>query len=231
MWTKSPREGIEEREGMRKDCGKETTSTSPRAHARWNRRGFDRGWIAPAPSVSSLRFIPPFPPSFNNSPLLISHPTPLSSPLVRFLSPCRFFPFPSSLVFPVVSRLSSRFSVAPFAFPFLPPRLSLSSFSDFIPPSLFPPHRASLFLCLRFPFFFLSLVGQFHPLSIRCSLFARVTHRRGETIRRFPGWHLVSRAAFFLSIARSLFRLSAFTAEADCYRWPVGRRAHTIGGS
>lgn len=177
-------------------------------------------------SACALRFIPPFYPSFRNSPLLISHPTPLSSPFprfLRFLSPCLSFPFrhlsffPSSLVFLPV------FSVARLRFPFSSPRLSLSSsskHSDFIPPS------SSISFPLS-PLFFLSLVGQFHPFSIRCSLFARVTHRRGETIRRFPGWHLVSRAAFSLSVS-----LSPVCFHRRSRLLPMtGRRAHTIGGS
>jgi len=201
-----------EREGMRKDCGKEATSASPRAHARWNRRGW---WGLN--SACALRFIPPFPPSFRNSPLLISHPTPLSSPLVFSV----FFP-PISLSPSVISRFSSRFSVARSRFPFS--SLDFPSLSRRNTRILSLPHRASLFLCLRFSFSRLSVSFIPFRYAAHCSRVSRIAEVKPSDDFLAGTWF---RALLFPSL--SLFLLSAFTAEADCYRWPVGGHTRSVG--
>lgn len=180
----------------------------------------------------SLHFIPslfPFPPfSRNRIPLLSAtplryHPLFSSTPFVPLL--IAFAPLPS-IAFPVVSRLSPRLSIPRLRFPF--------SSLDF--PSL-SPRRTRIFplalslikrLCLSLsPLLSLACRSVSPPFDTRRSLFARVTHRRGETIRRFPGWHLVSRAAFFLSLPPYLFPLSAFIVEAVV----TVDRSEGIGGS
>lgn len=161
-------------------------------------------------AASPLHSIPshsPFPPCPRKCiPLLSAAPLryhPLFSSTL-FVPLLIAFPFRPSFFSRHLPSFSS-FVRPSFAFPFLFSRLSLSfpsENSDFSPASLLPSSSGSVY---RFLPFFLLLVGQFHPpFDTRRSLFARVTHRRSETIRRFPGWHLVSRAAFFLSISLSL---------------------------
>lgn len=167
------------------------------------------------PSTSSLRSLSLSSLLQKRIPLLSATLLPLSSPpLIRSLRSA--LPVPLA---PSVRRFSRRlpsfssFVRPSFAFPFLSSRLSLSfssEDSDFTPASLLPSHQARLCLSLSLlPSPACRSVSP--PFDTRRSLFARVTHRRGETIRRFPGWHLVSRAAFFLSISPVSFpcRLSS----------------------
>lgn len=159
------------------------------------------------------RFIPPCPSSGELAPLLSTVATPIAAiipSVVRTPSvPLGYPPSFPHIVFPVFPRISLRpFSSTspspvrvslslPPNFPSLPSRSERSSL-----PRDFPRQASSL--CLRFRAFFLACRSVSPPSDPRRSLFARVTHRRGETIRRFPGWHLVSRAAFFLSVTLSL---------------------------
>lgn len=167
----------------------------------------------------SLRFIPPaslpFVPPLETHPSLISHPTPLSSPPLIPLPPFRapsapsrpFRPsfFPSS---PVVLLVCPSLVCVSLSL--------LSTFPLFLHGGLgfYPCFAPSLIkrLCLSLSLLLSPACRSVSPpFDTRRSLFARVTHRRGETIRRFPGWHLVSRAAFFLSISPVSFpcRLSS----------------------
>lgn len=161
----------------------------------------------------------PFPP-FSGGNASLSYQLPHSARYHPLFSSTPFVPLSSPPPFRRFSRrLSPRLSVPrAFAFLFLFSRLSLSFLSedsDSPPP---PPPRVSFLikrLCLSLsPLLSLACRSVSPPFDTRRSLFARVTHRRGETIRRFPGWHLVSRAAFFLSISPCLFPLSAFIVEA-----------------
>lgn len=147
--------------------------------------------------------LPPFlPPRGNATPLLSAiplryHPLLASTPFVALLT--SFRPLPS-IVFPVVSRLSPRLSVPRLRFPFSSPdfpSLSPRRTRIFSPASLLPSSSGSVHRFLPPPLLSLACRSVSPPFDTRRSLFARVTHRRGETIRRFPGWHLVSRAAFF----------------------------------
>lgn len=164
-------------------------------------------------------------------PSLISHPTPLSSPLLIYSlrsAPHRFRPFPS-IVFPVVSRLSPRLSVPRLRFPFSPldfPSLSPRRIRIFLPPRSFP-HQAAPSVAL-FPSFSRLSVSfipfRYAPLIVRaCHASPRWNHPTISWLA--PGF---ARAAFFLSISPSL-SLARFHRRSGCYRWPVG--GHTIGGS
>lgn len=180
--------------------------------------GVDRGWLAPAllcPSTSSLRFLPFLPP-LETCPSLINHPTPLSSPLLIYSlrsTPHRFRPFHPSFLssYPVFLLVCPSFVCVSLSL--------LSTFPLFLHGGLgFHPCLATSLikrLCLSLSLLLSPACRSVSPpFDTRRSLFARVTHRRGETIRWFPGWHLVSRAAFFLSISLCLFLLSAFITEA-----------------
>lgn len=102
-----------------------------------------------------------------------------------FFSLCSFIAISSRPFFGSVYRLSA--SIASLSVPLrraTPHRASPCLYR--VVANRLPPHRRRWF----------------HPLSKWHSLFARVTHRRGETIRRrFPTRHLVSR--LFHSRARS----------------------------
>lgn len=168
----------------------------------------------------SLHFIPPlspFRPSSRNASLSYQPPysviIPSSHPLPPFRAPSLSPPsrpsfFPSSPVVLLVcpSLVCVSLSLLP-TFPLF--LLGGLGFYPCFAPSLIKRLCLSLSLLLS-P----ACRSVSPPFDTRRSLFARVTHRRGETIRRFPGWHLVSRAAFFLSISPSLFPLSAFIVEA-----------------
>lgn len=153
-------------------------------------------------------------------PLLSAHPTPLSSPLlVRSLRsaprPSRPFRpsfFPSSPVALLVcpSLVCVSLSLLP-TFPLF--LLGGLGFYPCFAPSL----SSSGSVCLSLSLLLSPACRSVSPpFDTRRSLFARVTHRRGETIRRFPGWHLVSRAAFFLSISPSP-SLVGFHRRSRCY--------------
>lgn len=168
-------------------------------------------------AVFSLHFIPslsPFPPS-SDAPLSYRPPhsviIPSSHPLPSFrsssLSPRPSF-FPSSPVFLLVCPSLVCVSLS------LLSTFPLFLLEIFPPPRCLPHHQFCLSLS---PLLSLACRSVSPPFDTRRSLFARVTHRRGETIRRFPGWHLVSRAAFFLSISLSL-SLVCFHHRSRCYR-------------
>lgn len=155
----------------------------------------------------------PFPPFSGGKRVPLLSATPRSAryhPLFSstpFVPPSVGFPVVFLLVCPSLARL--RFPFSSLDFPSLSSRRT----------RIFPPPRFAPFLIKRLclslsPLLSLACRSVSPPFDTRRSLFARVTHRRGETIRRFPGWHLVSRAAFFLSISPCLFSLSAFIVEA-----------------
>lgn len=167
----------------------------------------------------SLHFIPPLSPSRPSSrnaslsyqpPYSRYHPLFSSTPSVPRLVPLA----------PSVHRFSRRlpsfssFVRPSFAFPFLFPRLSLSfssEDSDFTPASLLPSSSGS---ACRFLSFFLPLVGQFHPLSIRaahCSRVSRIAEVKPSDDFLAGTWF---RALLFSSLSPCLFPLSAFIVEA-----------------
>lgn len=183
--------------------------------------------------TSSLRFLP-FVPPLETHPSLISHPTPLSSPLLvrshrsapRPSRPFRPSFFPSS---PVVLLVCPSLVCVSLSLPSTFPLFLLGGlgFYPCFAPSLIKRLCLSLSLLLS-P----ACRSVSPPFDTRRSLFARVTHRRGETIRRFPGWHLVSRAAFFPLYLPVSFpcRLSSqkplllLTGRKAYDRWVVTRR-------
>lgn len=143
-------------------------------------------------------------------------------------APLRYHPLFSSTPFvplliafaPSVRRFSrhlpsfSSFVRPSFAFPFLFSRLSLSfpsENSDFSPASLLPSSSGSVY---RFLPFFLLLVGQFHPHSIRaahCSRVSRIAEVKPSDDFLAGTWF---RALLFSSLSLCLFSLSAFIVEA-----------------
>lgn len=223
--------------------GEETRNASVGTHAPSRRE--PEGLISACAALSLLRSTPSRPFSGNKLPLSYQPPAPLPP---RRYHPLSYVPsvplcpspslsfFPSSPAVPSVPHCL--LPPLRLAFPFLFPRLSLSFFTESGVPCLsrFPSSGSSL--CLRFHAFFLACRSVSPPSDPRRSLFARVTHRRGETIRRFPGWHLVSRAAFFLSITLSLSRSLLLSPLRSCLLSSrelllpmTGRGAHTISGS
>lgn len=167
----------------------------------------------------SLHFIPPlspFRPSSRNASLSYQPPY---SVIIPSSHPTPSVPRPVPPA-PSVHRFSRRlpsfssFVRPSFAFPFLFSRLSLSfstEDSDFTPASLLPSSSGSV---CRFLSFFLPLVGQFHPLSIRaahCSRVSRIAEVKPSDDFLAGTWF---RALLFSSLSPRLFPLSAFIVEA-----------------
>lgn len=181
-------------EGTRGECEREPQSACPPRDA--------EGLIS-ACAAFTLSYHPlfPFPPFSGGKRVPLLSATPRSARYHPLFSSTPFVP-PSRVGFPVVFLLVCP-SLARLRFPFS--SLDFPSLSS-RRTRIFPPPRFASFLIKRLclslsPLLSLACRSVSPPFDTRRSLFARVTHRRGETIRRFPGWHLVSRAAFFLSIS------------------------------
>lgn len=171
------------------------------------------------PSTSSLRSLPFVPPP-ETHPSLISHPTPLSSPLLirslrsapRPSRPFRPSFFPSSPVALLVcpSLVCVSLSLLP-TFP-----LFLLGGLGFYP-CLAPSLSSSGSLFCRFLSFFLPLVGQFHPLSIRaahCSRVSRIAEVKPSDDFLAGTWFRA--LLFFLSISPSLSLVGSHR-RSRCY--------------
>lgn len=167
----------------------------------------------------SHHFIPPLSPSRPSSRNASLSYQPPYSVIIPLFSSAPSVPRPVPLA-PSVRRFSRRlpsfssFVRPSFAFPFLFSRLSLSfssEDSDFTPASLLPSSGGTV---CRFLSFFLPLVGQFHPLSIRaahCSRVSRIAEVKPSDDFLAGTWF---RALLFSSLSPRLFPLSAFIAEA-----------------
>lgn len=166
-----------------------------------------------SPSTSSLRF-PPFLPSLENVSLSYQPPhsviIPSSRPPLPSFRSSSLSPLPS-IVFPVFLLVCPSLVCVSLSLLSTFPLFLFGGFGFF---SRFAPSLIKQLCLYRFLPFFLSLVGQFHPLSIRaahCSRVSRIAEVKPSDDFLAGTWF---RALLFSSLPPCLFPLSAFIVEA-----------------